>query len=100
MNSTLLGILSHVFCNRLTLCSTGLQTGIGVDDMFLLMSSWSETISERVMSVPDRLGATFASAGIGITVTSLTDFVSFIIGTSSAFRSVTNFSIYTGEKRV
>lgn len=70
--------------------------------MFLLMSSWSEAISEKILSdkktaVPRLLGATFASAGIGITVTSLTDFVTFIIGTTSTFRSVTNFSIYTGD---
>nr|KAG5702445.1 hypothetical protein BaRGS_027532 [Batillaria attramentaria] len=70
--------------------------GIGVDDMFLMMSSWSETLGITQLTVPARLGATFAGAGIGITITSITDFLAFVIGTTSVFRSVTNFSLYAG----
>ncbi|KAK7507749.1 hypothetical protein BaRGS_00000714 [Batillaria attramentaria] len=70
--------------------------GIGVDDMFLLMSSWSETLGLTQLTVPARVGETFAKAGIGITITSLTDFLAFCIGTTSVFRSVTNFSLYAG----
>nr|KAG5702436.1 hypothetical protein BaRGS_027523 [Batillaria attramentaria] len=70
--------------------------GIGVDDMFLMMSSWSETLGITQLTVPARLGATFAGAGIGITITSITDFLAFCIGTTSVFRSVTNFSLYAG----
>nr|KAG5688558.1 hypothetical protein BaRGS_002773 [Batillaria attramentaria] len=73
-----------------------LVIGIGVDDMFLLMSSWSETLGQTDLSVPDRVGATFAGAGIGITITSITDFLAFCIGTTSVFRSVTYFSLYAG----
>nr|KAG5690493.1 hypothetical protein BaRGS_033333 [Batillaria attramentaria] len=68
--------------------------GIGVDDMFLMMSSWSETIPQTDLSVPDRVGATLAGAGIGITITSVTDVLAFAIGTTSVFRSVTSFSLY------
>ncbi|KAL8592691.1 hypothetical protein ACOMHN_037631 [Nucella lapillus] len=75
--------------------------GIGVDDMFLLMSSWSESLpsddsEQNVQHVPRILGKTLASAGIGITITSLTDFLAFVIGTASVFRSVTYFSLYAG----
>ncbi|KAK7490829.1 hypothetical protein BaRGS_00017885, partial [Batillaria attramentaria] len=73
-----------------------LVIGIGVDDMFLLMSSWSDTLGQTDLSVPDRVGATFAGAGIGITITSITDFLAFCIGTTSVFRSVTYFSLYAG----
>ncbi|XP_067676454.1 patched domain-containing protein 3-like [Haliotis asinina] len=70
--------------------------GIGVDDMFLLMSSWAETYPLKDESVPTRMGVTFASAGIGITITSLTDLLAFVIGVSSVFLSVRNFCLYTG----
>ncbi|XP_046556092.1 LOW QUALITY PROTEIN: patched domain-containing protein 3-like [Haliotis rubra] len=73
-----------------------LVLGIGVDDMFLLMSSWADTYPHHDMSVANRIGMTFASAGIGITITSLTDLLAFIIGTSSVFISVRNFCVYTG----
>ena len=70
--------------------------------MFLLMSAWSENLPEepeeqKVDHVPNTLGRTLASAGIAITITSLTDFLAFVIGTVSVFRSVTNFSLYAGE---
>ncbi|XP_046556187.1 patched domain-containing protein 3-like [Haliotis rubra] len=70
--------------------------GIGVDDMFLLMSSWAETYPLRDQTVASRMGKTFASAGIGITITSLTDLLAFVIGVSSVFLSVRNFCLYTG----
>ena len=77
-------------------------SGIGVDDMFLLMSTWSENLpsdvqEQTVQHVPKILGKALASAGIGITITSLTDFLAFVIGTTSVFMSVTNFSLYAGE---
>ncbi|CAG5115926.1 unnamed protein product, partial [Candidula unifasciata] len=47
-----------------------LTLGIGVDDMFLLMGSWSETLSLPDLTVPERMGTVFKKAGIGITITS------------------------------
>ncbi|GFN74615.1 patched domain-containing protein 3 [Plakobranchus ocellatus] len=47
-----------------------LTLGIGVDDMFLLMSGWSETLSMPDLTVPERIGVVFKKAGIGITITS------------------------------
>ncbi|CAG5117284.1 unnamed protein product [Candidula unifasciata] len=73
-----------------------LTLGIGVDDMFLLMSSWSETLSMTDLTIPERMGTVYRKAGIGITITSVTDFLAFAIGASSRFRSVRNFCIFTG----
>ena len=86
----------------LTLTDSSGVSGIGVDDMFLLMSTWSENLpsdvqEQTVQHVPKILGKALASAGIGITITSLTDFLAFVIGTISVFMSVTNFSLYAGE---
>lgn len=64
--------------------------------MFLLMSAWGETIHLQDLSVPDRVGITFSKAGIGITITSLTDFLAFLIGITSDFIVVRQFCIYTG----
>lgn len=72
-------------------------TGIGVDDMFLLMSAWGESISMPGLTTPQRLGVTFANAGIGITITSVTDFLAFLIGYSSDFIVVRHFCIFTGK---
>ncbi|XP_076456429.1 patched domain-containing protein 3-like [Babylonia areolata] len=75
--------------------------GIGVDDMFLMMSSWSEHLpsdptEQNADHIPLIMSRTMASAGIGITITSITDFLAFVIGTVSVFMSVTNFSLYAG----
>ncbi|XP_012938856.1 patched domain-containing protein 3 [Aplysia californica] len=73
-----------------------LTLGIGVDDMFLLMNSWSETAAQTTLSVPQRIGMVFRKAGVGISITSLTDFLSFVVGSTSVFKSVSNFCIYAG----
>ncbi|CAL1542954.1 unnamed protein product [Lymnaea stagnalis] len=73
-----------------------LTLGIGVDDMFLLMGTWSETTALQDLSVPERMGHVFKKAGIGITITSVTDFLAFAVGSMSVFKSVRNFCIYTG----
>ena len=74
---------------------TCLGAGIGVDDMFLLMSAWGESMGHDV-GVPQRVGLTFSKAGIGITITTLTDFLAFLIGASSDFVAVRQFCLYTG----
>ncbi|KAK7501184.1 hypothetical protein BaRGS_00007669 [Batillaria attramentaria] len=92
------GLLSFVGVHFVNICGVVpfLVLGIGVDDMFLLMSSWSSTMGTRDLSVPRRIGATFRAAGIGITITSITDFLAFAIGASSVFLSVRNFCLYSG----
>ena len=65
--------------------------------MFLLMTAWGESIEYRV-DVPCRVGLTFAKAGVGITITTLTDFLAFLIGCSSVFIAVRRFCLYTGKR--
>ena len=69
--------------------------GIGVDDMFLLMSGITETNYED--DIETRIGETMRTSGVSITITSLTDLLAFAAGASSVFRSVRNFCIYSGE---
>ncbi|GFR62703.1 patched domain-containing protein 3 [Elysia marginata] len=62
-----------------------LTLGIGVDDMFLLMSGWSETLSFTQLTVPERIGTVFKKAGIGITITSAVTVLLCYITNASIF---------------
>ncbi|XP_066483700.1 patched domain-containing protein 3-like [Tiliqua scincoides] len=68
--------------------------GVGVDDMFILVSCWQHTKVKD--SVKDRMAETYAEAAISVTITTLTDVLAFYIGTASAFPSVQSFCVYTG----
>lgn len=68
--------------------------GIGVDNMFILLSGLADTKCDD--SVEARIGKTIRTSGIAITITSITDIVAFCAGAASVFPSVRNFSWYTG----
>ncbi|XP_071133351.1 patched domain-containing protein 3-like [Mytilus edulis] len=68
--------------------------GIGVDDMFILLSGLADTNSED--DVETRIAQTMRTSGIAITITSITDIIAFCAGAASVFPSVRNFSWFTG----
>ncbi|XP_056618600.1 patched domain-containing protein 3-like isoform X2 [Triplophysa dalaica] len=51
--------------------------GIGVDDMFIMISCWQKTKVKE--DVEDRLAETYKEAAVSITITTLTDVMSFYI---------------------
>ena len=57
-------------------------TGIGIDDMFVIMQCLGNLSDEQrsTLPLPDRIGQTMRKAGVAITVTSLTDVCAFGIG--------------------
>ncbi|XP_072010194.1 patched domain-containing protein 3-like [Engystomops pustulosus] len=68
--------------------------GVGVDDMFIMISSWQQTkVKDKV---EDRMADTYAEAAVSITITTLTDVLAFYIGILTSFQSVQSFCIYTG----
>ncbi|XP_072909055.1 patched domain-containing protein 3-like [Hemitrygon akajei] len=68
--------------------------GIGVDDMFVMLSGWQKTkVKDKV---EERLADTYAEAAVSITITTLTDVLAFYIGIMTPFRSVQSFCVYTG----
>ncbi|XP_040572287.1 patched domain-containing protein 3 isoform X2 [Lepeophtheirus salmonis] len=71
-----------------------LLLGIGVDDTFVILSSWRRSSSN--LSIPERMGRCYSEAAVSITVTSLTDFFSFMAGVVTPFPCVRIFCLYTG----
>ncbi|XP_033733538.1 patched domain-containing protein 3-like [Pecten maximus] len=68
--------------------------GIGLDDMFILMACMVDT--PKTVPVRDRVKKMMRTGGVAITMTSLTDFSVFMVGSTSVFSSVQYFCIYTG----
>ncbi|XP_077159467.1 patched domain-containing protein 3-like [Paroedura picta] len=68
--------------------------GVGVDDMFILVSCWQKTKVKD--TVRDRMADTYAEAAVSVTITTLTDVLAFYIGIATSFPSIQSFCIYTG----
>lgn len=68
--------------------------GIGIDDSFVMLAAWRRTSVK--LDVPERMGLMLSEAAVSITITSLTDIVSFVIGIYSPFPSVQIFCAYSG----
>ena len=65
---------------------------MGVDNVFILLSAWRATSYE--LSLMERMMETFSDAAVSITVTSLTDLISFSVGCMTPFPSVQMFCAY------
>ncbi|XP_062377326.1 patched domain-containing protein 3-like [Sardina pilchardus] len=68
--------------------------GIGVDDMFIMISHWQKTKVKD--EVEDRMAETYKEAAVSITITTLTNVLAFYIGLLTPFGSVQSFCMYTG----
>ncbi|XP_074544714.1 patched domain-containing protein 3 [Halichoeres trimaculatus] len=89
----LLLLLNQPFVMTVASCPF-LILGIGLDDMFIMISCWQRT---RVLdSVPKRLAETYKEAAVSITITTLTDALAFFLGCCSPFGSVRSFCVYAG----
>ncbi|CAG0894221.1 unnamed protein product [Darwinula stevensoni] len=70
------------------------KEGIGLDDSFVIVGAWRRTNPRN--SVSDRMRATYAEAAVSVTITSLTDGISFLIGSLTDIPSIYIFCTYTG----
>lgn len=61
-----------------------------------MLAAWRRTSIKH--SVPERMGKMMSEAAVSITITSMTDMISFWIGVLSPFPSVQIFCTYSGIK--
>ncbi|XP_023241472.1 patched domain-containing protein 3-like [Centruroides sculpturatus] len=64
-----------------------------IDDAFVLIACWR--ISDPKYAVEKRMEVTYGEAGVSITLTSLTNFISYCIGMMAPFPFIRIFSYYT-----
>ncbi|UYV68760.1 daf-6 [Cordylochernes scorpioides] len=69
-----------------------LMLGIGMDNTFILLASWRKTDIHDPLD--RRMERTMSHAGSSITISSLTTFASFVVGTFVIFPGVKIFCIY------
>ncbi|KAG0719980.1 NPC intracellular cholesterol transporter 1 1b [Chionoecetes opilio] len=72
-----------------------LLLGLGIDDMFVIMQAWNNlTPREKTLELTERVGIALKHAGVSITVTSLTDFAAFAIGSGTVLPALRSFCLY------
>ncbi|KAM9304354.1 LOW QUALITY PROTEIN: patched domain-containing protein 3 [Morus bassanus] len=82
-----------VICNAVLTSSP--PAGVGVDDMFIMITSWEQNSTEKDKSdAKSRLAE--LEAALSVSITTLTDVLAFFIGTLTAFPSMRSFCLYTG----
>ncbi|CAB3372453.1 Hypothetical predicted protein [Cloeon dipterum] len=95
-------IVSYGFCSMLGIffgpvhhSLPFLLLGIGVDDMFIIMQNFFNlSPAEKIKPLPEKIGLMMQHAGASITVTSLTDFVAFAIGSATILPCLQSFCLY------
>ena len=75
-----------------------LMLGIGIDDTFVMLGAWRRTSIHA--PVEERMADTFRDAAVSVTITSVTDMLSFFVGVITPFPCVRIFCIYTGKNLV
>ncbi|KAG7160185.1 NPC intracellular cholesterol transporter 1-like 1 [Homarus americanus] len=72
-----------------------LLLGLGIDDMFVIMQAWNNlSPQEKKLKLDERIGCALKHAGVSITVTSVTDFVAFAVGSTTVLPALRSFCIY------
>eukprot|EP01025_Chloroclados_australasicus_P010600 TRINITY_DN1437_c0_g1_i3.p1 TRINITY_DN1437_c0_g1~~TRINITY_DN1437_c0_g1_i3.p1 ORF type:complete len:950 (+),score=108.56 TRINITY_DN1437_c0_g1_i3:595-3444(+) len=88
------GLLGYagLFTSALDSVLPFLLVGIGVDDTFVLVNAYDNTDPTKPVNL--RIAEMYAAAGSSVTVTSLTNFFAFIIGSNTSLPALRNFSIF------
>ncbi|CAJ0578328.1 unnamed protein product, partial [Mesorhabditis spiculigera] len=87
------GLLLHVPFNDIVAVMPFLVVAVGVDNMFLMVSSVRRT--PRSHTTGERMGECLSDAAVSILITALTDAFSFGVGAITTIPAVQIFCIYT-----
>lgn len=69
--------------------------GLGVDDIFVIMSSFRKIKEEHSdLKLTEKIAKTMEKAGASITITSLTDIIAFLVGGTTVLPSLKSFCIF------
>jgi Niemann-Pick C1 protein len=69
--------------------------GLGVDDIFVIMSALRKVKSESSeLKLSEKIGKTLEKAGASITITSLTDIIAFVVGGTTVLPSLRSFCVF------
>jgi len=72
-----------------------LLLGIGIDDMFVTVECFNNlNQQQQKKSLHERMGLTMKKAGCAITITSVTDFLAFMIGGTTVLPALQSFCIF------
>ena len=70
--------------------------GVGLDDAFVLAAAWK--LADPKLDVVERMGAAYGEAALSVTITTITDVLSFAIGAAlSNLRGIYEFCLFSGE---
>ncbi|XP_067123914.1 patched domain-containing protein 3-like [Centruroides vittatus] len=75
-----------------SIASTYVVLSTEIDDAFVLIAAWRKTDAKK--TVEERMGKTYSEAAVSITITSVTNVLSFCIGMASSFPGVRIFCAY------
>ena len=74
-----------------------LMIGIGMDGIFLLLSSWTRS-EQTSRDLVTRMSVTYSDAAVSLTITQLTNILSFLVGAAvPGFPCVEIFCVYAAS---
>ena len=89
----LLRVVANIRSRRLAVFDSPRSASVqGVDGLFVLQAALDNTPEDMPMA--ERMAATLSSAGVSVTVASLTNFAAFAIGSNTSLPALRAFSLY------
>jgi len=73
-----------------------LLIGLGVDDAFILVTNFQRATKEGAKNIEEAMVLTLRRGGMSILITSLTDFLAFVIGSTTNLPALSSFCVYAG----
>uniref|UniRef100_A0A2K6UUP9 Patched domain containing 3/pseudo n=1 Tax=Saimiri boliviensis boliviensis TaxID=39432 RepID=A0A2K6UUP9_SAIBB len=82
------GLLLHIGVPFVIIVANSpfLILGVGVDDMFIMISAWHET--SLADDIRERMSSVYSKVAVSITITTVTNILAFYTGVMSSFRSM------------